>query len=26
MDVLMVGAVAGFFWCLFKFVDLLNRL
>jgi len=26
MDLLMVGTVVGFFWCLAKFVDFLTRL
>lgn len=26
MDLLVVGTVLGFFWCLVKFVDFLNRL
>jgi len=26
MDLLMIATVAGFFWCLAKFVDFLNQL
>ena len=26
MDLLMIGIVLGFFWCLFEFVDFLSRL
>jgi len=26
MDLLMIGLVVGFFWCLIRFVDFLSRL